>query len=125
MTKIKKGTGKIEFFANLNFIKDKYYNDGYVVATEMHRLLKEEKNITMSYKQFAIYFKEFIINQDERFLSSAVKKQEYKTTKKLENSEEKKPSEKTPKVKKIVVGADKKKPSFNPHIVEIKPEDIL
>ena len=83
MNKIKRGTGKIEFFTNLDYIEKKYYA-GYVVAKELYNLTKKEKNITMSYKQFSIYFKKYIFSQDKRFTNQDISKNESNLSNKLE-----------------------------------------
>lgn len=114
MDKIKRGTGKIEFFSNLDYLETKYYN-GYVIAKELYILTKKEKNITMSYKQFSIYFKRYIFSQDKRFTNSEVTQNK---------SIEQKETNKTPKIKKIIAG-DKKNKHYNPHTREIDPNDII
>jgi len=120
MNKIKRGTGKIEFFTNLDYIEKKYYA-GYVVAKELYNLTKKEKNITMSYKQFSIYFKKYIFSQDKRFTNQDISKNESNLSNKLE---EQKVIDKTPKIRKIIVGDKKHKP-YNPHTREIDPKDII
>jgi hypothetical protein len=123
LTKIKRGTGKMEFFSNFDYIKSKYY-DGYVVAKELHELIKKEKEITMSYKQFCIYFKEFIFKKDERFFSTGVKKDNIIPAKEIENSIISNPKVEPQKIKKIISGETNKK-KFNPHTVEINEDDII
>lgn len=120
MNKIKRGTGKIEFFSNLDYLEEKYYN-GYVIAKELYNLTKKEKNITMSYKQFSIYFKRYLFSQDKRFSNSEIVQNKSVLT---DKSEEKKETDKTPKIKKIIMGEKKNKP-YNPHTREIDPKDIL
>lgn len=120
MNKIKRGTGKIEFFTNLDYLEKKYYA-GYVIAKELFDLTKKEKNITMSYKQFTIYFKKYIFSQDKRFTNLELGENESELTNKLE---EQKVINKAPKIKKIIVGDKKRKP-YNPHTRKIDPKDIL
>ena len=122
--KLRAGDAKIEFFSNFDYIKEKYY-DGFVVATKLYELVKKEKKISMKYVQFNKYFQEHIYKKDERFFSSGDKKEDKNPSKNFEKPEEQKPSIKTPKIKKIDIGADKKKTKFNPHTTEIKKEDIL
>lgn len=109
----------MEFFSNFDYIKSKY-DFGYVVATELYKLVKEEKNITMSYKQFSIYFREYLFKKDERFFSSAVKNKIEPdeiiaaAPAKIANS----------KIKKIVSG-DPAKKKYNPHTREINEADRI
>jgi UDP-N-acetyl-D-mannosaminuronic acid transferase (WecB/TagA/CpsF family) len=116
--KLRAGDAKIEFFSNFDYIKEKYY-DGIVVATKLFELTKKEKKISMKYVQFNKYFQEHIYKKDERFFSFG-DKQKIKTEsiEKIETNEEL-------KVKKIIVGGDKSKKSFNPHTIKIDEKDIL
>lgn len=118
MKKLKKGSGKIEFFSNFDFIKQKYY-DGNVVATELHSILKKEKNINLSYRQFTEYLNKYIISQDTRFSFGAPKENV------LTAKEKKEDEVPVMKAKKIIAGDKHKRKKFNPHIKEVKKEDII
>ena len=113
----------MEFFSNFDYIKSKYY-DGFVVASELFKLIKEEKNITMSYRQFTEYFNKYILSQDERFFSTGVKKDNINPAKEIENSIISNPKVEPQKIKKIISGETNKK-KFNPHTVEINEDDII
>ncbi|WP_376843464.1 hypothetical protein [Campylobacter coli] len=49
---MKRGFAKIEFFANLEYLKQEY-NKGYVVSKILHEKAKQDKNISMVYSQFS------------------------------------------------------------------------
>ena len=112
---MQRGTAKVQFFSNYDYIKDLYYKRGLVVAKHLYELLKKEEIISMSYKQFNRYFQEFIFNKDKRFSISNIVQNK---------TAELKETDKTPKIKKIIAGDKKHKP-YNPHTREINPEDIL
>jgi prolyl oligopeptidase PreP (S9A serine peptidase family) len=112
---MQRGTAKVQFFSNYDYIKDLYYKRVFVVAKHLYELLKKEEIISMSYKQFNRYFQEFIFSKDERFFNSNI----------IQNKTvEQKVIDKAPKIKKIIVGEKKHKP-YNPHTREINPKDIL
>lgn len=52
---MKRGEAKIEFYSNIEYIKEKY-NSGIVVSKILFEHLKKEKNIKMCYEQFNKYF---------------------------------------------------------------------
>ncbi|EHF1061125.1 hypothetical protein J0R77_001897, partial [Campylobacter coli] len=52
---MKRGFAKIEFFANLEYLKQEY-NKGYVVSKILYEKAKQDKNISMVYSQFNKYF---------------------------------------------------------------------
>jgi hypothetical protein len=124
---MERGNAKIEFFSNYDYIQDLYYKKGLVVAKRLYEILQNEEKITMSYKQFNTYFQEFIFKKDERFFSSGVKEKDKTKVKNnlVENEDLTNKIFETPKVKKIIVGGDKKKKFYNPHTVNINEEDIL
>ncbi len=70
---MKRGEAKIEFYSNLNFIKIKY-DEGIVVSKILYNLVKNEKNIIMSYQQFNKYFNETfnitLQNQENKKISN-------------------------------------------------------
>lgn len=115
---MQRGTAKVQFFTNYDYIKDLYYKRGFVVAKHLYELLKKEEIISMSYKQFNRYFQEFIFSKDERFSTSKVVKENSNSIDKINEQTI------TPKIKKIIAG-DKKHKRYNPHTREINPEDIL
>lgn len=45
---MKRGFAKIEFFANLEYLKQEY-NKGYVVSKILYEKAKQDKNISMVY----------------------------------------------------------------------------
>lgn len=124
---MERGNAKIEFFSNYDYIQDLYYKKGLVVAKRLYEILQNEEKITMSYKQFNTYFQEFIFKKDERFFSSGVKEKNKTKVKNnlVQNEDLTNKNFETPKVKKIIVGGEKKKKSYNPHTVNINEEDIL
>ncbi|EKI5496049.1 hypothetical protein PAC54_001727 [Campylobacter jejuni] len=59
---MKRGFAKIEFFANLEYLKQEY-NKGYVVSKILYEKAKQDKNISMVYSQFNKYFNEVFKNK--------------------------------------------------------------
>lgn len=55
----KKGEGKVEFFKNMEYFKEKY-REGYVVTSILYRKAQEEINIQMSYQTFRRYVKKYL-----------------------------------------------------------------
>ncbi|EPM8488445.1 hypothetical protein ACNANX_09415 (plasmid) [Campylobacter coli] len=62
---MKRGFAKIEFFANLEYLKQEY-NKGYVVSKILYKKAKQDKNISMVYSQFNKYFNEVFKNKIEK-----------------------------------------------------------
>ncbi|EIM5579145.1 hypothetical protein QMK09_09265 (plasmid) [Campylobacter jejuni] len=62
---MKRGFAKIEFFANLEYLKQEY-NKGYVVSKILYEKAKQDKNISMVYSQFNKYFNEVFKNKIEK-----------------------------------------------------------
>ncbi|WP_139454146.1 hypothetical protein [Campylobacter armoricus] len=62
---MKRGFAKIEFFANLEYLKQEY-NKGYVVSKILYEKAKQDKNISMVYSQFNKYFNEIFKNKIEK-----------------------------------------------------------
>ncbi|EDP5801363.1 hypothetical protein FV933_04820 [Campylobacter jejuni] len=59
---MKRGFAKIEFFANLEYLKQEY-NKGYVVSKILYEKAKQDKNISMVYSQFNKYFNDEFKNK--------------------------------------------------------------
>lgn len=65
----KKGEGTIQFFANYDRIKDLYTNKGMVVSKILYQTLKSDGLLTITYEQFNTYFKRYLIQKDDRFVT--------------------------------------------------------
>lgn len=77
---MKKGEAKIEFFSNLNYLKQEF-ESGLVVSKFLYKKAKTNKNLKMSYKQFNKYFNDTFKNthnQSEMALKSKNYSKEYK-----------------------------------------------
>jgi len=64
-----RGIHKIEFFANIEYIRQ-LYKDGYVVAKILFEKLQKEKQITMSYESFIKYFNQNIKEPQQTIIPS-------------------------------------------------------
>lgn len=55
--KYKRGEAKVEFYSNLDWIKDQY-NNGVIISKFLFQKAQKEKNFKMGYPQFNKYFNE-------------------------------------------------------------------
>lgn len=57
---LRKGDGLIEFFSNLELMREMYEKNGIVVAKRMYEILKNDQKISMGYKNFSVLFKKHL-----------------------------------------------------------------
>lgn len=87
---LKRGEAKIEFFSNLEYLKQEFKN-GFVVSKALYNKAKLEKNLKLSYEQFNKYFNDTFKNthnQSKTALKSKSYLKEYQSStkdKKIEN----------------------------------------
>ncbi|WP_162165545.1 hypothetical protein [Campylobacter fetus] len=62
---MKKGEAKIEFFSNLNYLKQEF-EAGLLVSKILYQKAKIDKNFKMTYKQFNKYFNDELKNIHNR-----------------------------------------------------------
>ena len=65
---MKRGFAKIEFFANLEYLKQEY-NKGYVVSKILYEKAKQDKNISMVYSQLNKIEKKEISQENNQSLA--------------------------------------------------------
>ncbi|MBZ7980331.1 hypothetical protein AVBRAN12640_07940 [Campylobacter sp. RM12640] len=81
---MKRGEAKIEFYSNIEYIKDKY-NSGIVVSKILFEHFKKEKNIQMCYEQFNKYFNdEFKLKNQLNYTKNENISKDIKEPKKIE-----------------------------------------
>lgn len=125
---LRKGDGLIEFFSNLPLMREMYEKKGIVVAKRMYEILKDEKKISMGYKNFAVLFSKHLAPKKEPVIATGLtpKNEEVTAVKSaadhapVESIEETREEEKTGP---IVIRDTHKKSSFNPHAVTIDPKN--
>lgn len=116
---MKKGEGTIEFYANLNWLKEQY-EAGQVVAKFLYEKAVKEKGFKMSYKQFGRYFNEELNQRKQQ-------KEQKIVVEKVIQEEAKKETEEAPKKREpIIMRMEKKKRVFDPlRGKDIDPSRIL
>lgn len=108
---MKKGEGTIEFYANLNWLKEQY-EAGQVVAKFLYAKAVKEKGFKMSYKQFGRYFNEELKRKHQKEQKIVVEK----------TIQEEAPKKREP----IIMRMEKKKRVFDPlRGKDIDPSRIL
>ncbi len=116
---MKKGEAKIEFFSNLNYLKQEF-ESGLVVSKFLYKKAKTNKNLKMSYKQFNKYFNDTFKNTHNKS-KTALKSKNY--LKEYQSSTKDKKLENEPLKLKIQTNS---KNVFNAKFgKEFKDEDIL
>jgi hypothetical protein len=119
LAKAKKGSKKVEFFVNINLIRQRY-NEGMVVAKLLYDELITAGKITMQYQTFAKYLRNEIINKPT--ISESIQNTGSITVQQPET--EAKTTDKPSEPIWLTIG-DKKNVGYNPHTREIDPKDIL
>ncbi|EPH07322.1 hypothetical protein [Campylobacter ureolyticus] len=116
---LKRGEAKIEFFSNLEYLKQEFKN-GFVVSKALYNKAKLEKNLKLSYEQFNKYFNDVFKNAHNQ-LKMALKSKNY--LKEYQSSTKDKKIENEPLKLKIQTNS---KNVFNAKFgKEFKDEDIL
>lgn len=118
MKEVKKRPPKIEFYSSLPEIRA-LYESGVVFGTAIFDELSKSGKITMSYRQFATYFKKEIV---DKLQNTTPKKGDDPAPVQEPKTESKKPGGNEPL---ILRGTNVAKTSFSPHTREIDPKDIL
>lgn len=75
---MKRGEGKTEFFANLNYLKEQY-KQGIIISKFLYEKAVEEKNFKMSYKNFNNYFNKYIREDIEIKVKKVSEEIQYKS----------------------------------------------
>lgn len=127
LKEVKKRPPKIEFYSSLPEIRA-MYESGIVFGTAIFDSLSKSGKITMSYRQFATYFKKEIV---DKLQNSTPKKEDEpaaqntgSTSTTQQPETETKATGETSEPIWLTVG-EKKKTAFNPHSREIDPKDVL
>ncbi|MFA6760271.1 MAG: hypothetical protein WCR69_04425 [Sulfuricurvum sp.] len=105
---MKRGEAKIEFYANLKWLREQY-ESGLVVAKFLYDKAVEEKNFKMKYVQFNKYF-----NDELNEIEKATKEQKAKEAAKEAEPVAKEDAETKPKSGPIVVRMQKHERVFDP-----------
>jgi len=92
MEKMERGEAKVEFFTNLEFLKNEY-KSGCIVCSILYKRAVKEKNIRMTYKVFNSYFNKYLREETETKIKKVDENLKYKS-KYLEDLKEKQEQEK-------------------------------